>query len=105
MKVGSVDANHDRFLGSGKDLFDSLVEIGLHVAVNTGVTLRDRADLLDDLVAIHVWICGDPVLPEVDARDLLAQECLPDVRAEGPDARYRPQVAAESHDHALLFDG
>src|SRR5439155_19037140 len=72
---------HDRLLGAGQHLFDALLEIGLHVAIEPGVTVDQLLNFRQRLVVVDLGIDADPVLREIDAVWLIAGDGAPDVGA------------------------
>ena len=102
-EVRSVDADRDLVAGPGKDLVDSFVQVRLDVAEHAGVAVGDRFDLLERRGVVGLRIDADPVLAELDAGDLLAEQRLADVGSEIADARDRPQVPARGEDDAVLL--
>src|SRR6185312_2093271 len=84
-QVLAVQADDYRLFRSGENLFDALVEIGEHVAVDARVAVDDALNRLDSLVVVRLLIDADPVLGEVHARDFFAEERLTDVCSERSD--------------------
>src|ERR1700694_3784487 len=88
-QVLSVDAHYDRLLRPRQHLFDPLVEICLHVPVDTWIALNDGADASERFVVVGVGVDANPALTEVDSDHLFAKQRLPDVRSEArPYARH-----------------
>ena len=93
----------DLVAGPGQDLVDPFVQVRLDVVEHAGVAVGDRFDLLERRGVVGLRIDADPVLAELDAGDLLAEQRLADVRSEIADARDRPQVPARGEDDAVLL--
>ena len=105
-EVGAEDPHDDGLAGAGEHLLDALAQVGLHVAVETGIALRRRVDRRQRLVVVDARVHADPVLAEVDAVHLVGEQGLPDVRAAVAHARDLPQVlAGRDGDAGLLRRG
>src|SRR3954454_14982817 len=74
IKLRAEDAHHDRFAGAGQHLFDPLPQIGLDVAVDSGVAVDRLMNGVQRLVVVGLRIDTDPILGEVDANYLVSNQ-------------------------------
>ena len=93
-ELRTEDADRDGVAGAGQHLADPLLEIRLHVALQSGVAVDDLLDVGDGVLVVDGGIDADPVFAEVHADDLVGGERLADVRTEVSDARDLPQLLA-----------
>jgi hypothetical protein len=90
---------------AGQDLLDALAQVGLHVALHPRIAVDGSCDRRERPVVVGVLVDADPVLTEIDAVDLVAEQRLPDVRAAVAHARDPLQVLAGlDRDAVLLLD-
>src|SRR6267154_3183682 len=82
VEIRAEDTDDDRLAGAGQDLANAFLQIRLHIAVEARITLHHFLDAGMRLVVIGVAADADPVLPEIDADDLIGGEGLTDMSAE-----------------------
>src|SRR6185312_9292285 len=95
-QVLAVQADDYRLFRSGENLFDALVEIGEHIAIDARVAVDNATNRLDRLVVVRLLVDADPVFGEVHPSDLFTEERLANVRAERSDTRDSPQVVTDA---------
>src|SRR5262245_58519795 len=93
-EIRAEDADDDRLARTGQDFANALLQIGLHIAVEAGITLHHFLDPGVRLVVVGVPADADPVLPEIDADNLIRGEGLADMGAEVAYARNGAQLLA-----------
>ena len=81
-EIRAEDADDDRLAGASQNLANALLQIGLHIPVEAGITLHHFLDPGMRLVVVGVPADADPVLAEIDADDLIGGEGLADMGAE-----------------------
>ena len=82
IEIRPEDAHDDRLARAGDHLVDPLVQVRLHVVEHPGIAGDGVLDGGSRLLVVGRGADGDPVLAEVDSRDLVGQERLPDVSPE-----------------------
>jgi hypothetical protein len=100
VQLGTEDADDDGAAGAGQDLLDPFLQIREDVPVESRIALHDLVDLRDRPLVVHLRVHADPQLGEVRSHHLVRDLRPSDVRAEVPDARYRPQLPADAHGDA-----
>ena len=103
LRLGPEDAHDDRAARAGEDLLDALAQVGLHVALHARIAVDGARDGRERLVVVGVLVDRDPVLAEVHAVDLVAEQRLADVRAAVAHAGDLLQVLAGRHRDAVLL--
>ena len=102
LRLGSEHAHDDRAARAGQDLLDALAQVGLDVALHARIAVDGALDGGQRLVVVDVLVDRDPVLAEVHAIDLVAEQRLADVRAAVAHAGDLLQVLAGRHRDAVL---
>src|SRR5262245_57121621 len=91
----------DFFRRAGQHLLDSLAEVGLHVAIQAGIIMRNSLHALESLVKVSGLIHADPILGKVRSGDLLSDQTLHDVSVSVPLLGYSPYLIADAGRDAL----
>ena len=102
-RVRAEDTHDHCATGAGEDLLDPLAQIGLDVTLHAGIAVDGLGDLLQRLVVVDLVGHADPVLAEVRAIDLVAQQRLADVGAAVAHAGDLAQVLARVDGDLLLL--
>ena len=101
--VVAIDSDDDGLGVSGQHLPDSLLQVGLHVAIEAGIAVHRLLNFRHRLVVVDRGIDADPILPEIDADHFIHDQGLPDVGTEVADARYAPQLFARLNGDPVHF--
>ena len=93
-ELGPEYAHDDGIARSGQDLLDPLFQIGLHVAIEPGITGDGGLDAGACRVVVNLRIDADPVFCEIDAVGLVSADGAPDMGAEVAHPRDGADLAA-----------